>query len=270
MRLKLLVSAAVLMFSFTYSASADRQERAQAALTHAANITQYYGATNDEKKLFDADRLIERAFSDLVYYHGTNNVVARELALLRAKSATSREDKSRVTAAWQLALELQPLNLPASRRLTLNIAAANATARVGDLRASTQYFAAARTYAFSKDRDTKVLQLNLRIQELRSLGQQMPWRQLRDNLLDMRRFSEGFSMWTLPRLDALISETEIRVLYEPEIDEKRTNLADLKSKIELMMKGMGHTLSPSYVNRVRSLYYNLEDTYHLGASTAAR
>lgn len=77
-------------------------------------------------------------------------------------------------------------------------------------------------------------------------------------------------MWTLPRLDALLSETEIRVLYEPEVDEKRVNLADLQSKIELMMKGMGHTLSPTYVDRVRELYYSLEDKYKLGSSTASR
>lgn len=270
MRLKLLVTVAILLFYPSLGASADRQERAEAALVYASNITKYYGATSDEKKLFDADRQIEKAFSDLVYYYGTNNVVARDLALIRAKSATSRKDKSRVTQAWQLALKLQPENLPASRRLTLNIEAANATARVGDYRASTQYFAAARTYAFSKDRDTKSLQLQLRIQELRSLGQQMTWRRLRDNLLDMRRFSEGFSMWTIPRLDALLSETEIRVLYEPEVDEKRVNLADLRSKIELMMKGMGHTLSPGYVNRVRELYYSLEDNYQLNSSATSR
>ncbi len=270
MRLKSLVIAALVLLYSSFNVSADQQERAFAALQYAAHITKQYADTSDTKKLFDGDRVIERAFSDLVYYYGTDNVLARDLALIRAKSATSRKDKSRVTEAWQLALELQPVNLPASRRLTLNIAAANATARVGDYRASTQYFAAARTYAFSKDRDTKSLQLRLRIQELRSLGQQMTWRRLRDNLLDMRRYSEGFSMWTVPRLDALLSETEIRVLYEPEVDEKRVNLADLRSKIDLMMKGMGHTLSPVYVNRVRELYYSLEDNYQLSSSTASR
>ncbi len=270
MRLKLLVATVFLLFFPSLGVSADRQERAFAALQYATQITKQYAGTSDVEKLFDGDRAIEKAFSDLVHYYGTSNVVARDLALIRAKSATSRKDKSRVAEAWQLALKLQPINLPASRRLTLNIAAANATAKVGDYRASTQYFAAARTYAFSKDRDTKSLQLRLRIQELRSLGQQMTWRHLRDNLMDMRRFSEGFSMWTLPRLDALLSETEIRVLYEPEVDEKRVNLADLQSKIELMMKGMGHTLSPTYVDRVRELYYSLEDKYKLGSSTASR
>lgn len=263
MRLKSLAITALLLIFSSISVSADRQERAATALEYASYITKQYGDTSDSKKLFDADRIIEKAFSDLVHFHGTNNDLARDLALIRAKSATSRNDKSRVAEAWQLALNLQPNNLSTSRRLTLNIQAANATAKIGDIRASTQYFAAARTYAFSKDRNTKALQLQLRIQELRSLGQQMTWRRLRDNLLDMRRFSEGFSMWSLPRLDALISETELRVLYEPEIEEKRVNLADLRSKIELMMKGMGHTLSPPNVDRVRTLYYALEDNYNL-------
>jgi len=255
--------SALLMMSFSSSVLADQQERAAAALDYASRITVAYRNSNDNKVLFNADRAIERAFTDLVYYHGSNTDLARDLALIRAKSATSRNDKSRVTQAWQLALELQPTNLPAARRLSLNVQAANATAKIGNIRASTQYFAAARTYAFSKDRDTKSLQLQLRLQELRALGQQMGWRRLRDNLLDMRRFSEGFSMWTLPRLEALISETEIRVLYEPENAEKRTNLADLRSKIELMIKGMGNTLQPTQINRVRNLYYTLEDNYAL-------
>ena len=122
---------------------------------------------------------------------------------------------------------------------------------------------AARTYAFAQDRDTKMLQLQLRIQELRALGGQMEWRPLRDSLLDMRTFSEGFSMWTIPRLDALVSEAELRFELQPEGDEKRTELSDLKSKIELMMKGMGNRLTPQFVNRVRSFYYTIEDAYNL-------
>ncbi len=270
MRFRSILATALLVVFFSPGAFADRLERAAAALDYASRITLEYRNSNDNKKLFNADRAIERAFTDLVYYHGVNNDLARDLALIRAKSATSRNDKSRVAQAWQLALKLQPNNLTMGRRLNLNIQAANATAKIGDIRAATQYFSAARTYAFAKDRDTKSLQLQLRLHELRALGQQMEWRRLRDNLLDMRRFSEGFSMWTLPRLDALISEAEIRILYEPEADEKRINLADLRSKIELMIKGMGNTLQPTQINRVRNLYYTLEDNYQLISAVAAR
>lgn len=256
-----------ILLSFTgllsVSVGADRQERATEAYNVArAVIGRYHGVT-DPVKLFRGDQAIERAWRNLTYYYGMENDLARDLALIRARSASSREDRTRVAKAWELALELQPANLPIGRRLTLNIQAANATAKVGNVRASERYFAAARTYAFSKDRDAKQLQLQLRLQELRALGQQMPWRRLRDNLLDMRTFSEGFSMWTLPRLDALVSEAEIRLMYEPEGEGKRTNLGDLKSKIELMMKGMGNVLSPAYVNRVRDFYYEIEDDYDL-------
>lgn len=243
--------------------SADQQERATAAFKYASAVVKQYNNTNDEQTLFNADRIIERAWLDLKYYYGIESELARDLALIRAKSATSRADKRRVTRAWQIALKLQPGNLPIARRLTLNIQAANATARVGDVTASSQYFAAARTYAFSPDRSTKVLQLNLRIQELRALGEQMEWRRLRDNLLDMRLFSEGFSLWTIPRLEALVSEAELRLALQPEGEEKRNALSDLKTKIQLMMKGMGQLLAPTYVNRVRNFYYAIEDGYDL-------
>ncbi len=245
------------------SALADRQEQATAAYNYAQAVIKQYRSTNDDQTLFNADRIIERAWRELTFFYGLDNELARDLSLIRAKSATSRRDKSRVTGAWQTVLKLQPKNLPQARRMALNIQAANATARVGDIRSSRQYFAAARTYAFSPDRDTKQLQLQLRIQELKALGAQMEWRRLRDNLLDMRIFSEGFSLWTIPRLEALVSEAEIRYSLEPESEEKRSNLRDLKTKIELMMKGMGHILTPRYVNRVRDFYYAIEDSYDL-------
>lgn len=270
MQVRYLVIASFFTVFSSLTAMADRQDRAEAARSYASRITLAYQNVNDEKKLFNADRIVEIAFRDFVYYYGTDSGLARNLALIRAKSATSRRDKSRVSDAWRLALELQPADLADDKRLTLNVLAATATAKVGDINASTQYFAAARTYAFASDRDARALQLQLRIQELRSLGQQMTWRHLRDNLADMRRFSEGFSMWTAPRLDALVSEAEIRVLYEPEVREKRANLADLKSKIELMMKGMGHTLIPAYIDRIRNLYYTLEDNYQLASANTAR
>lgn len=270
MQVRHLFIAALITILSSLNGSADRQDTAEAALKYASRVTLAYQHVNDDKKLFDADRTVETAFRDLVYYYGTNSDLARDLALIRAKSATSRKDKSRVADAWSLALELQPADLAADKRLTLNLQAATATAIVGDTGASTQYFAAARTYAFAKDRDARALQLQLRIQELRSLAQQMTWRQLRDRLLDMRQFSEGFSMWTVPRLDALASEAEIRLLYQPEAEEKRITLADLKSKVDLMMKGMGHVLMPANIERIRTLYYSLEDNYQLTSDNSVK
>jgi len=270
MRFQNLAITSIILLCSSLTVSADRQDRAEAAFQYASRITNAYQQINDNKKLFNADRSVETAFRELVYYYGTNNDLARDLALIRAKTATSRKDKSRVASAWNLALELQPSDLAEEKRLTLNIMAANATASVGDVKASTQYFAAARSYAFAKDRDARALQLQLRIQELRSLGQQITWRRLRDNLSDMRHFSEGFAMWTIPRLDALVSEAEIRFLYQPETQEKRTDLADLKSKIELMVKGMGHSLMPAHIDRVRTLYYSLEDNYQLASNSSVK
>ncbi|WP_262695131.1 hypothetical protein [Kordiimonas aquimaris] len=244
-------------------AHADRQKQAQKAFTDAQYIVTHYRDTLDNEKLFEADRLIESAWRDLKHFYGTTTALSSDLALIRARSASSRKDKARVTEAWQTALSLQPANLPAARRLSLNIAAANATGTAGDVQSSTRYFAAARTYAFSRDKDAKELQLRLRLQELKLVGASFPWRKLNDNLLDMRNFSEGFAMWTLPRLDALLGEAELRLSLEPEKDHKRNNLADLKAKIILLTKGMEGNIPPNYIERVRNFYYAIEDYYDL-------
>ena len=260
--LRLLLALA--LFATTTTAMADRNEREAAkAMAYAQAVLTQFGGTGDEQTLFNADRVIERAWREYTHFHKMETEIGRELALLRARSASTRQEKGRVAEAWTIALQLQPLTTTVNRKLALNIQAANALAAAGDFAASRQYFSAARTYAFAQDRDTKMLQLQLRIQELRALGGQMEWRPLRDSLLDMRTFSEGFSMWTIPRLDALVSEAELRFELQPEGDEKRTELSDLKSKIELMMKGMGNRLTPQFVNRVRSFYYTIEDAYNL-------
>ena len=242
---------------------ADRQQRAAETYLRVQKIISQYSSVKDEQVLFDADRIIESAWRDLVFYAGTQNIYSKGLALIRARSASSRKDKSRVAKAWQTALKLQPEDLPATERLTLNIAAANATGSVGDVQAASSYFAAARTYAFSRDKGAKELQLHLRLQELQLIGHEFPWRRLNDRLHDMRNFSEGFSMWTLPRLDALLGEAELRLKLEPEYTEKRQTLAELKAKIVLLTKGMDGKIPPSYIDRVRDFYYTLEDNYDL-------
>lgn len=263
--LRLLLALAIFVTAtIGQPAYADRkQKEAAKATAYAQAVLDQFGGTGDELTLFNADRVIERAWREYTHFHNMESEIGRELALLRAKSASARKEKKRVAEAWAVAIQLQPVNISLERRMALSIQAANALAASGDFAASRQYFSAARTYAFAQDRDTKMLQLQLRIQELRALGPQMEWRPLRDTLLDMRTFSEGFSMWTIPRLDALISEAELRLALQPESDEKRVELGELKSKIELMMKGMGNLLSPQFVNRVRSFYYTIEDVYDL-------
>ncbi|MBO6503666.1 MAG: hypothetical protein JJ850_13315 [Kordiimonadaceae bacterium] len=260
--LRMLLALAI--FLTAPAAFADRKEKEAAQATaYAQAVLNQFGGTDDSLTLFNADRVIERAWREYTHFHKMETDIGRDLALLRAKSASTRKEKKRVAAAWQIAIKLQPINISLERRMALSIQAANATAASGDYSSARQYFSAARTYAFAQDRDTKMLQLQLRIQELRALGPQMEWRPLRDTLLDMRTFSEGFSMWTIPRLDALVSEAELRLELQPETDEKRVELSDLKTKIELMMKGMGHRLTPQFVNRVRSFYYTIEDAYDL-------
>ena len=263
MRLYNFVLCALISLAALAPAHADRQERAQKAMGNAQFIVAQYGNTLDDQELFDADRTIESVWRDLTHYYGTKAALTPQLALIRARSASTRKERARVTEAWHTALSLQPGNLPVAQRLSLNIAAANATAIAGDAKAATQYFAAARTYAFAHDKDAKALQLRLRLQELRLVGKTYPWRKLNDSLLDMRNFSEGFAMWTLPRLDALLGEAELRLALEPEEDHKRENLADLKAKIILLTKGMDGNVPADYVKRVRNFYYTIEDNYAL-------
>lgn len=265
MRIPLSAIVVSAFLALAVPANADRVERGKEAYRYAEQVIETYGGTSDPAALARGDGNIERAWRELTFYYGMDNALAANLALIRARAATSRRDKRRVAKAWQTALELQPRDLPRTRRLALTIQAANATGAIGDVEASSRHFAAARSYAFDPNKRDKLLELQLRMRELRLLGGEMEWRRLRDNLLDLRKFSEGFNMWSMARLDALLGEAEIRLMYEPEIEEKRTDLADLKAKIELAMKGLEGTVPSTYVDRVRTFYYTVEDNYDLAS-----
>ena len=247
----------------SWTVTADDTKKALEASTHALNIVAEYSNVSDRSELAAADASIEKAWQNFSRYFPIDGAVGQQLALIRARAASTSKNKKRVAQAWDTALELQPANLPNPIRLSFTVQAANATATAGDYRAAQRYFAAAQTYAFALDRDNRALQLNLKINELRALGPQMGWRRLRDNLADMRIFSEGFALWTIERLDALVSEGELRLALQPESEDKRTDLGELKSKIELTMKNTSNLLAAPFINRVRNFYYAIEDHYGL-------
>ena len=113
------------------SAQADDAKKIAAAASFAEAIVAKFSNTRDETELAKADSAIEKAWQDYIRYHATNNELGKELALIRARSASSKRDKKRVASAWETALQLQPLNINSMTRLNLNVQAANASAAAG-------------------------------------------------------------------------------------------------------------------------------------------
>lgn len=249
-------------FSFPSFANA-KEKRAAAALARAQNIVAQFQTTNDLDILSRSESAIEYAWDDLAYYHRNGTSITPALALIRAKATSKSKSRARIVEAWNTALRLQPENTPSAKWLSMNVAAGHATASVGETKLSSRYFAAARNYAFRLDRDSIALQLRLRIQELTVNGGKLPWRQMNDKILDMRRYSEGFTIWNEPRLEALLSEGELRIAHEPETDEKRLQLSNIKAHVKLAEKGLSENMRPRYINRIRAFYYALEDGYAL-------
>ncbi|WP_417457134.1 hypothetical protein [Kordiimonas sp.] len=241
---------------------ATDEERAAEALQNAQIMVADFANERDEATLERIDRSVERVWQQLMEYYGMGSDLVPQLALLRARSASAEGDKHRTVPAWQLAIQSNSSISPAFV-LGLNIEAAHAAAKVGDYDASARFFAAARAYAFVRGEQSEAARLQMRVTELQVLGGTMPWRDLSDALTDLRDFSETFPMWTLPRLEALLSEGEIRLVNQPEGNEKRGALSTLKAEILLMQKGMNLNLPATFTARIRAFFYALEDNYDL-------
>jgi len=262
--LKNLIFVAALALLATASYAATPEEKRAVALQEAKQLVDQYGGSSDPITLQKLDSYIERTWLVYTHYFGTETKLARKFSLLRAKSATAAKRKTGVAESWRQAIRLLPLSTTGQRRLSFYTQAANASTVVKDYKAAEQFFAAARVFTASRGKEADRSKLYLRIQELRTTGEGMEWRRLNDSLLDLRKFSEKFVSWSIPYLDALLGEAEIRLAMQPNKGaEKREDLGALKARIILVQKGMNGAVPPSQVDRIRTLFYALEDHFQL-------
>ncbi|TNE65878.1 MAG: hypothetical protein EP335_04760 [Alphaproteobacteria bacterium] len=243
--------------------AATDEERAAQALLNASSVVLELQHQSAPEVLAEKDGMIEKVWRDLIQYYGPTHELAPKLSLLRARAATARHDKRRSIEAWKTTMGFLSTQSQPNELLPLYLEAAAAVAAAGDSETAGQYYAAARAYSFVRGDGANVSRLQIRAQELKTIGGDMSWRELRDSLADLREFSEGFPMWTVPRLEALVAEAEIRLDFEPDDKEKREALSKLKADIVLMQKGMNGAAPPGYKERVRTLFYALEDRFKL-------
>ncbi len=260
-----IVSVIVVMLAFhSASFAATPEEKKAEVLLNAQALVEKFGGSRDPASLKRINSQIEHSWENYTKLYGTRNPLAIKLALLRARSATAAKQKKRVAANWRTAIKLLPVRTKGAQRLIYYTQAANASADVRDYKAAEQFFAAAQIFAVVRGSNADKSRLYLRLQELKTAGDGMEWRRLNDSLLDMRKFSENFVMWSIPRLDALLGEAEIRLVRQPNDDkDKRMMLGDLKARIQLVQKGMNGSVPPIQVDRIRTLFYALEDNFGL-------
>ncbi|MBV1900732.1 MAG: hypothetical protein KUG56_03565, partial [Kordiimonadaceae bacterium] len=205
-----------------------------------------------QEDLRKAEGKVEDTWNDLVKYMGVSHPLAKRLSLIRARTLTAAGRDKKIVSAWKDALRRLPKKLPRSRRINLYTEAANAAAVAGDFRAAESFYGVARSLAVMRSRNKEKAQLYMRLHELRSTGVGMEWRPLRDALSDLRKASEHFALWSIPRVDALLGEAEIRVAYQPNMKEKRTDLGELKAQLILAQKGMEEGMPEKQLKRMRS------------------
>ncbi|NVJ69073.1 MAG: hypothetical protein HWE08_01890 [Alphaproteobacteria bacterium] len=240
----------------------DPEEKLAETQQAVAYYLENFSSVRDDATLSKAYSNIERTWQDFVQLMGIGHESAPVLSVIRARAASAAKSKRLAVKAWHDALQVN-VGLPPERTIEMNIEAANAAAGVKDFAAARQFFAAARAFMFVRGEGADNSRLFLRIQELNIIGESLSWRELNDALTDLRTYSETFPMWTLPRLEAVLAETELRLKFQPEEKEKRLELSTLQAEIALIVDGLADQLPPGYIARVREINYALADNYGL-------
>ncbi|MEX0299950.1 MAG: hypothetical protein AB3N28_12840 [Kordiimonas sp.] len=240
-------------------------KKSAAALQKASFVlTSYRQGQVEPTQLAKAEDTIEKTWQEFAKTLGTKHPFAKDLAFIRARSVTAAKSRKKIVPAWKDALKQIPRQASKANRINLYMEAGYAAAVAKNYQVAEQYFGYARSLAVAEGGDKDRVQLYLRLNELKTTGEGMEWRPLRDALSDFRKASEAaFNLWTVPRLDALIGEAEIRVSHQPQDDDKRTDLAELKARILLAEKNINDDIPPSQLKRLRSLMYILEDYWQL-------
>ncbi|MBL4639985.1 MAG: hypothetical protein JKY57_05595 [Kordiimonadaceae bacterium] len=226
-------------------------------------MTNYGPGRATRKEMRSAEKKVERTWADFVEIQGENHALTRPLSLIRARTLTAAKRTKKIVPAWQGALRRLPARATAGRRVNLYIEAANAAASVGKFREAQAFYAVARSLEVLKSKNKEKSQLYFRLHELKSVSVGMQWRPLRDALSDLRKSSEHFVLWSVPRVDALLGEAEIRVAHQPNHKEKRADLGELKAQLILAEKGMNTGMPAAQLKRMRELFYVLEDYWRL-------
>jgi hypothetical protein len=229
-------------------------------LKGTSNWAKQYSNLTDPQELKKIEATSEKLWSQYTGGFGTKSKIATDLALIRARASSAAKSRKTVARNWQQAIQLLPISTSGRRRMGLHIEAGRSAAKAGDYRAAENFYLSATAFARLVSKDEAKTRLYITMQELGVTGKGLEWRRLNDRLLDMRRQSEAFAMWSVPRLDALLVESELRLAYQPgDYEEKRAELGALKAKIELAQKGMDISMPRQHLERVRTLYYALED-----------
>lgn len=239
-------------------------KKSAATLHQVAFVMANYSRGNATRAdLRKAEGKVEQTWEDFVKYLGATHPLAKQLSLVRARTLTAAGRKKKIVPAWKGALQRLPISLAKARRVNLYTEAANAAAMAGDFNAAESFYGVARSLAVMGSKNKEKAQLYMRLHELKATGVGMQWRPLRDALSDLRKVSEHFVLWSVPRVDAILGEAEIRVALQPNRKEKRTDLGELKAQLILAQKGMDNGMPAQQLKRMRSLFYVLEDHWHL-------
>ncbi len=213
-------------------------------------------------------RKIENTWLVFAERQGKSHPKAGVFSLLRARALTATRDKSRVVDAWKTTIELhQAYNSPA-HMMNLFVEAGDAASSVKNSQAAKSFYQSAQDLSYTQGKRSKETTLQIKAREISLNADTKTWRQLNEELEDLRTYAEQFALWSVPQLDALLTEAFVRFQHQPqrsrqEFTAKRMALSEIQQAISLNQKSIGQDIPPVFKRRIRDLMYLLEDNMNL-------
>lgn len=207
--------------------------------------------------------LIERTLEEYAEFAEEPKTLLPDLLTFYARALSNPKNGTKVTDAWAIALDAKRSHTSMSGMQDLLIEAAIATGQANQIGAARNYLSAAKQIAVEQRGPSDLLDIQFKVRELLATGGSRDWREVEDEITDMRDFGRSFAMWSREQFEILLLEIELRLRVQPEAPEKRESLSFVREELMLAYKAQVSPLTQILKNRFRGLLRTLEDTYQL-------
>lgn len=240
---------------------AKEEERRMKTLLAAEQLVQRF----EEASLTSIRENQKLIFKTLEDYDGAAQepkLLKPALLLLNARALDEKASGRALTTAWTNAVlaETRPV-----QRVDLLFEAASVLGQKGDRSAARTFLAQAKAYVQGERGQSDLLDIEFKVRELLVTGSSRDWREVEDEITDMRGLAVKFPVWSTEKLEILILEANLRLDAQPEEINKENNIRSIRSEARLSYSAQTQPVPQLLKDQYRTLMRRIDDIYAFDA-----
>ena len=183
----------------------------------------------------------------------------RDLLVLKARALAGEDTAREGLAVWQ---QVVVQNFTDAERLGLLLEAAATAGLARDVAAARGLLSRAKVLTEKIEGQSDILDIQFKVRELLITGSARDWREVEDEISDMRELGSQFPVWTLEQMNILLLEAELRLDAQPLEADKRESMRSIRAELVLAYEAQRIRVPQSTKDRYRNLLRQIDDAFN--------